>query len=103
MLFRVGCKFIELFPLEISGNVYLLNRVNVTGWKWGESKGGLGSVVENLPARAGGVGSIPRSGASAEEEMAAYCSTFSWEIPWTEESGSLQSMGLRRVRRNLVT
>ena len=26
-----------------------------------------------------------------------------WEIPWTEESGRLQSMGLQRVRQDLVT
>ena len=64
MLFRAACKIIELFPLEISGNIYLLNWVNLTGWKWGESKGGLGSVVENLPASVGGTGSIPRLGTS---------------------------------------
>ena len=26
-----------------------------------------------------------------------------WEIPWTEEPGGLQSMGLQRVRHDLVT
>ena len=26
-----------------------------------------------------------------------------WKIPWTEEPGRLQSMGLRRVRHDLVT
>ena len=30
-------------------------------------------------------------------------SIFAWEIPWTEEPGGLQFMGLQRVRRNLVT
>ena len=28
---------------------------------------------------------------------------FFWEIPWTEESGRLQSMELQRVRHDLVT
>ena len=28
-----------------------------------------------------------------EEEMAAHSSVLAWEIPWTEESGGLQSMG----------
>ena len=28
-----------------------------------------------------------------EEEMAAHPSILSWEIPWTEEPGGLQSMG----------
>ena len=29
--------------------------------------------------------------------MAPHSSTLAWEIPWTEEPGGLQSMGLRRV------
>ena len=28
-----------------------------------------------------------------EEEMATHFSIFAWRIPWTEESGRLQSMG----------
>ena len=32
-----------------------------------------------------------------EEEMATYSSILAWEIPWTEEPGRLQSMGLQRV------
>ena len=30
-----------------------------------------------------------------EKEMATYSSIFAWEIPWTEEPGRLQSMGLQ--------
>ena len=33
-----------------------------------------------------------------EKEMATYSSILSWEIPWTEESGELRSMGLQRIR-----
>ena len=32
-----------------------------------------------------------------EKEMAAHSSTLAWRIPWTEEPGRLQSMGLQRV------
>ena len=32
-----------------------------------------------------------------EKEMATHSSALAWEIPWTEESGRLQSMGLPRV------
>ena len=32
-----------------------------------------------------------------EKEMATHSSILAWKIPWTEESGSLQSMGLQRV------
>ena len=35
-----------------------------------------------------------------EEEMASHSSIPAWEIPWTEEPGGLQSMGLQRVGRN---
>ena len=27
--------------------------------------------------------------------MATHCSILAWEIPWTEEPGELQSMGLQ--------
>ena len=29
-----------------------------------------------------------------EKEMATHTSILAWEIPWTEEAGGLQSMGL---------
>ena len=38
-----------------------------------------------------------------EKEMAIHSSTIAWKIPWTEELGSLQSMGLRRVRHDWAT
>ena len=31
-----------------------------------------------------------------EMEMATHFSILAWEIPWTEESGGLQSMGLQK-------
>ena len=38
-----------------------------------------------------------------EKEMATHSSVLAWKIPWTKEPGGLQSMGLWRVRRGLVT
>ena len=35
-----------------------------------------------------------------EKGMATHSSIFAWRIPWTDESGRLQSMGLQRVRRD---
>ena len=35
-----------------------------------------------------------------EEEMTTHSSILIWRIPWTEEPGGLQSMGLQRVRHN---
>ena len=37
-----------------------------------------------------------------KEEMATYSSIFARIIPWTEEPGEIQSMGLQRVRHNWV-
>ena len=59
-----------------------------------------GSVVKNLPTNArnvGDSGSIPGLGRSLEEEMATHSSNLAWEIPRTEEPGSLLSMELQRV------
>ena len=35
-----------------------------------------------------------------EEDMATHSSILAWRIPWTEEPGRLQSMGLQRVRHD---
>ena len=37
-----------------------------------------------------------------KEVMATHFSILAWRIPWTEESGSLQSMGLQRVGHDLA-
>ena len=38
-----------------------------------------------------------------EKGMTTHSSTLAWRIPWTEELGGLQSMGLQRDGHNLVT
>ena len=38
-----------------------------------------------------------------EKEMAIHSSTIDWKIPWTEEPGRLQSVGLQRVGRDWAT
>ena len=38
-----------------------------------------------------------------EKEMATHSSTLAWEIPWMEEPGRLQSMGLQKVGYNWMT
>ena len=56
-----------------------------------------GSVVKNLPANAGDMGSIPGSGRSLGEGNSNPCQYSCWEIPQTEEPGWLQSMESQRV------
>ena len=40
---------------------------------------------------------------SSEKAMAPHSSTLAWKIPWTEEPGRLQSMGLLRVGHDWET
>ena len=47
----------------------------------------------------GDLGLIPGSGRSSGEGNGNPLQ-YSWKVPWTEESGSLQSMGLQRVRHD---
>ena len=38
-----------------------------------------------------------------EEGVATHSSILAWILPWIEESGGLQSMGLQRVRHDWAT
>ena len=38
-----------------------------------------------------------------QKGMATHSSILAWRIPWTEEPGRLQSMGLQRIRHDLAT
>ena len=38
-----------------------------------------------------------------EKEMETHSSTLAWKIPWREEPGRLQSMGLQRVGHDWAT
>ena len=56
--------------------------------------------MKNLPASAGDIRDEVRSPGQEdplEKEMATHSSILAWRIPWTEEPGGLQSMGLQRV------
>ena len=54
-----------------------------------------GSAVKNLLANAGDVGSILRLGRFPGEGNGYPLHILAWRIPWTEEPGGLQSMGLK--------
>ena len=54
-------------------------------------------MVKNLPAmQETWVQSLGQEG-TLEKGMATHSSILAWRIPWTEELGGLQSMGLQRV------
>ena len=61
-----------------------------------------GSAIINLPCwrhRRWGIRSLGQED-PPEEGMATYSSILAWEIPWTEEPGRLESMGLQRAGYN---
>ena len=49
------------------------------------------------------MGLIPGSGRSPKEEIETHSSILTWEIPWTEEPGGLQSMGSQRAGHDWAT
>ena len=55
----------------------------------------MAQTVKASAYSVGDQGPIPGSGRSLEKEMAPHSSTLAWRIPWTEEPGRLQSMGLQ--------
>ena len=60
----------------------------------------LAQMVKRLPAmQETWVQSLGRED-PLEKEMATHSSTLSWKIPWTEEPGSLQSVGSQRARHD---
>ena len=62
-----------------------------------------GSGVENSPANAGDMGSIPVLGRSPGEGNTTHSSILAQEIPWTEKIGGLQSRGSQRVGHDSAT
>ena len=57
-------------------------------------------VVKNLPASVGDEGDLPSRGWEDPlvKDTAAPSSIRAWRIPWTEETGEVQSMSSQRVR-----
>ena len=60
----------------------------------------VAQMVKNLPA-------MPETQVQSlgwenllEKEMATHPSIVAWRIPWTEEPGALQSLGLQRLGHN---
>ena len=61
----------------------------------------VAQAVKNLPAmRETWVQSLGRED-PLEKGTAIYSSILAWRIPWTEESGGLQSLGLQRSQTQL--
>ena len=63
----------------------------------GTERGLVAQMVKSLPVmRETWVQSLGRED-PLEKQIATHSSILAWRIPWTEEPGGLQSMGLQRV------
>ena len=60
----------------------------------------LAQMVKNLPAVQETQVPFPESGRSPEKGTATHYNILAWRIPWNEEPGGLQSMGLQGVRHD---
>ena len=64
----------------------------------------VAQLVKNIPANAGDTETQrvrPLGwGDPLQKEMAIHSSIPAWNIPWTEEPGGLQSIGVQRVRHD---
>ena len=59
-----------------------------------------GSEGKESACKVGGLSLIPVSEDSLEKKMAIHSSILAWRIPWAEEPGGLQSMGLQRAEHD---
>ena len=55
-----------------------------------------GFLSRKSACNVGDLGSVPGWEDPLEEEMATHSSILAWRIPWTEEPGGLQSMGVTK-------
>ena len=61
----------------------------------------VAQIAKNLPAiQETGVLSLGQED-PLEKKMATYSRILAWRIPWTEEPGGLQSMGVTKSRTRL--
>ena len=58
-------------------------------------------IIDEGTSRGGWSSSRGQKKYSLEKEMATHSSNPAWEIPWTEEPGELQSIGLQKSQTQL--
>ena len=60
-------------------------------------------MVKNPPANAGDIVRSLGQKDPLEKEIAMHSNVLTWEIPWTDESGGIQSMESQTVGHSLAT
>ena len=82
---------------QVSEAVWMLRSHSIIEAMWG-FPGGSDGKESGCSARDLGLILGPKD--PLEKEMATHCSILVWRIPWTEESGGLQSIGSHIVRQD---
>ena len=88
-------QLIESKSLKWGPKVYMF----FINFYWNKGSPG-GSDSKESAFNAGDPGSILGPGSSFGEGNTTHSSILAWRIPWPEEPGKLQSMGLQRVRQD---
>ena len=92
----------QIPPLRCRGTVFspTTERAGELIWHWKHLTSLVAQTVKNLPAmQETQVRSLGWED-PLDKEMATHSSILAWRIPWKEEPGRLQSMGLQRVRHD---
>ena len=91
MLRFMGCKELDMTERLNCSELTFQMYIHIYGASL------VAQMVKNLPAMQESW--IPSLGQEdpLEKGMATHSSFLAWRIPWTEEPGRLQSMGLQRV------
>ena len=96
----LNCRRI-LYQLSHQGSPRILERVVIPSPadppNPGIEPGSPELQADSLPAELSGKPSVSINLTNSEKAMAPHSSTLAWKIPWTEETGRLQSMGSLRV------
>ena len=91
-------SFLQYLPLAIRQLTVAMLSIHRLLWQLNINTHSLvgfpgGSVVKNLPAMQETWARSLGWEDPLEEEMVTHSSILAWKIPWTEETGRLQSMG----------
>ena len=93
--------FINHYSGKTDTHQDFLRQIRIYGDPLRKKSGGLRWLSgkkkkKNSPANPGDLGPIPGLRRSLEEGMATHSSILAWRIPWTEEPGRLQIIGLQK-------
>ena len=72
-------------------------RRNINNLRYADNTSLLARMIKNLPVMQETQVQFLGQEDPLEKGMATHSSTLAWRIPWTKETGRLQSTGLQRV------